>query len=101
MWAVDRSCPAGPDVAKLRVPQITGGPAECAPEEADQVTRIYRAREIPLQMRDRAEIERFFDGLELVDPGVQVVHRWRPDAATDRGATDAQVNIYGGLARKP
>ncbi|MDT3440700.1 MULTISPECIES: SAM-dependent methyltransferase [unclassified Pseudofrankia] len=79
---------------------ITHVTPDFAPEEARQVTEIYRARGIPLQARTRAEVGRFFDGLELVEPGVQVVHRWRPDAGTDLSATDAQVNLYGGLARK-
>ncbi|MBX6387556.1 MAG: SAM-dependent methyltransferase [Frankia sp.] len=87
-----------PSGSFLAISHVT---SDFAPEEADQVTRIYRARGIPLQVRTRAEIERFVDGLELVDPGIQVVHRWRPDAATDRSATDDQVNIYGALARKP
>ncbi|MBL7495902.1 SAM-dependent methyltransferase [Frankia sp. CNm7] len=79
---------------------ITHVTPDFAPEEAAQVTEIYRARGIPLQTRTRAQVGRFFDGLELLEPGVQVVHRWRPDADTDLSATDAQVNVYGGLARK-
>lgn len=31
-----------------------------------------------LSMRSRAEIARFFDGLNLVDPGVVFLSRWRP-----------------------
>jgi hypothetical protein len=48
-------------------------------------------------MRDRATITGFFDGLELVPPGVVPVSEWRPDSAQ----TAAQVSaIYGGVARK-
>ncbi|ONH28668.1 SAM-dependent methyltransferase [Pseudofrankia asymbiotica] len=79
---------------------ITHVTPDFAPEEARQVTEIYRARGIPLRARTRAEVSRFFDGLDMVEPGVQVVHRWRPDAGTDLTVTDAQVNLYGGLARK-
>jgi O-methyltransferase involved in polyketide biosynthesis len=32
--------------------------------------------------RPRAEIERFFAGFELADPGVVAVHRWRPGQLT-------------------
>ncbi|WP_083866896.1 MULTISPECIES: SAM-dependent methyltransferase [Frankia] len=66
----------------------------------ERVTETYRARGIPAQQRSRAEFARFFDGLELVDPGIQVVHRWRPDGAVP-DLTDAAVSIHGGLGRKP
>jgi hypothetical protein len=50
-------------------------------------------------LRGRSEVERFFDGLELVDPGLVQVHRWRPgSAAPDIGD---EVAGYAGLARKP
>ena len=48
--------------------------------------------------RSRAQFLRFFDGLELVPPGVEVVSRWRPDRP---GAPrPEQVSVYGGLALK-
>ncbi|SNQ49311.1 conserved hypothetical protein [Frankia canadensis] len=43
------------------------------------------------------------DGLDLVEPGLQVVHRWRPDGDGPGAAaspTDAQVSVYGTVARK-
>jgi trans-aconitate methyltransferase len=50
-------------------------------------------------MRSRAEVLRFFDGLDIADPGLVQVHRWRPgSAAPDVGD---QVAGYAGLARKP
>ncbi|KQC37825.1 hypothetical protein UK82_14350 [Frankia sp. ACN1ag] len=60
----------------------------------------YRQRAITARLRSRAEAESLFTGLELPDPGVVFVHRWRPDADVPAGLTDAAVNIYGGLARK-
>ncbi|MEK8174808.1 SAM-dependent methyltransferase [Streptomyces sp. M19] len=45
---------------------------------------------------------RFFDGLEWVEPGLVVPHRWHPDAEErEAEATDADVSIYAGVARKP
>jgi hypothetical protein len=46
-------------------------------------------------VRTRAEFTRFFDGLDLVDPGVTSVHRWRPDTDAATDITDAQVSVYG------
>ncbi|MCM3920759.1 SAM-dependent methyltransferase [Frankia sp. AiPs1] len=65
----------------------------------EQVAETYRSRGIPLQPRTRAQVARFFDGLELVEPGVQVVHRWRPDG-TATGLTDLEVSNYGAVGRK-
>ncbi|MBM2615693.1 SAM-dependent methyltransferase [Actinoplanes sp. LDG1-06] len=46
-------------------------------------------------LRSPERIARFFDGLELVDPGVVTVSRWRADA--DAPHHDS----YGGIGRKP
>ncbi|MEX5709437.1 methyltransferase [Parafrankia soli] len=64
------------------------------------VQETYLSRGVPMHLRDRAQVERFFDGLELLEPGLQVVHRWRPDGAVPADLTDAAVSIYGGLAYK-
>ncbi|MFJ2579325.1 SAM-dependent methyltransferase [Kitasatospora aureofaciens] len=63
------------------------------------VGREYNARGIPLQIRDKAETEAFFDGYELLDPGVTLVHHWRPvaDAAPVR---DQDIAMYAGVAVK-
>ncbi|MET8114854.1 SAM-dependent methyltransferase [Streptomyces prasinus] len=53
---------------------------------------------LPYNLRTVEEITSFFDGLELLEPGVVPVTRWRPDA----DASDAPVIAeHGGLARKP
>jgi hypothetical protein len=55
----------------------------------------------PAQVRTRAEVRRFFDGLELVEPGVELAHRWRPDVGSAPSVLDDQhVSLYVGLARK-
>jgi hypothetical protein len=52
-----------------------------------------------LVMRTRDEVTRFFDGLDLVAPGVVRVDWWRPDRPED--ACLNKVAIYGALGRKP
>ena len=49
-------------------------------------------------LRTRAEILRFFDGLELLEPGLVQVHRWRPGVAAP--GHDQEAADYCGLARK-
>jgi hypothetical protein len=48
-------------------------------------------------MRTRAQVEGFFDGLTLVDPGVVLTHEWRPDSGDD-GKTPGV--LWAGVARK-
>jgi hypothetical protein len=48
-------------------------------------------------MRDRAAVIRFFDGLELAEPGVVQPQRWRPDPVV---AGPDQVTAWCGVARK-
>ncbi|WP_421109915.1 SAM-dependent methyltransferase [Streptomyces sp. NEAU-S77] len=78
---------------------ITIFTGDTAPEEVAGVGREYNERGIPLQIRSKAEAERFFDGLELLDPGVTLLHHWRPDATTE-GVRDEEVAMYGGVALK-
>ncbi len=61
---------------------------------------LNEAMEEPFVPRTRAAVERFFAGLELVEPGVVQVDEWRPDGpvATREGWTNP---LYVGVARKP
>jgi Protein of unknown function (DUF574). len=47
--------------------------------------------------RTFSETERFFAGLDLVEPGVVQCHRWRPDDVTD---LDREVSCYGAVGSK-
>jgi S-adenosyl methyltransferase len=47
--------------------------------------------------RDRAECTRFFDGLELLAPGVVQPQRWRPTSRV----SGAEVTAWCGVGRKP
>ncbi|MFE9243977.1 SAM-dependent methyltransferase [Nocardiopsis sp. NPDC006938] len=54
---------------------------------------------LPIHLRTPEEIARFFDGLELLEPGVVSVPFWRP-GPTEVGLA-SEVAHYGGVARKP
>jgi hypothetical protein len=67
----------------------------------DVAQRVYADNGIPERNRDAGEFARLaFDGLELMPPGVVLVSDWRPDSRYPRPAP-AEVNLYGGVARKP
>jgi len=92
------SMPAG---SHLVLTHLTG---DFAPEQMAGVSASYARRGMTLVPRAKAEITRFFDGMEPVAPGVEVVHRWRPEMRRPgdvggAGVTDAEVSIYGGVAR--
>lgn len=86
-----------PPGSRLIISHIT---ADFDPAVGDAV-EVYRARGVTARARSREEIARFFDGLDLVEPGIQPVHRWRPDHDTDVTLADAEVSVYGAVAIKP
>ncbi|GGV53612.1 SAM-dependent methyltransferase [Streptomyces griseoflavus] len=51
-----------------------------------------------LTQRTPAAVTKFFDGLELLEPGVVSCNRWRPD--TDSAEPPTEVAMFGGVARK-
>lgn len=52
----------------------------------------------PPTFRDRAEVSRYFDGLELVDPGVVLVSEWRPGSEFE---AKSPAYLWSGVAKKP
>ncbi|MEV2276603.1 SAM-dependent methyltransferase [Nocardiopsis sp. NPDC049922] len=54
---------------------------------------------VPYHLRSVKEIEAFFDGLELLEPGVCSIPFWRPDP-TEVGVS-REIAQFGGVGRKP
>ena len=52
----------------------------------------------PSTYRSHAEVTGFFDGLELVPPGVVPIQEWRPGTPEEASAVAA---MWGGVAIKP
>jgi hypothetical protein len=59
---------------------------------------VYNKATATLNLRPRAEVEAFFDGFELVDPGLVQVPFWRPDTPPPPGSEE--IGFYGGVGRK-
>ncbi|MGH4015513.1 MAG: SAM-dependent methyltransferase [Pseudonocardiaceae bacterium] len=53
----------------------------------------------PVAVRSLQELTRFFDRVELLEPGVVSVPLWRPDPS--HIGTPVEVNAFGGVGRKP
>ena len=64
---------------------------------SDMSDRLNRLLAQPSTYRSRAEVTGFFDGLELVDPGVTPIQQWRPDTPEEASAVAA---MWGGVAFK-
>jgi hypothetical protein len=67
---------------------------------ADAATAVYAEATAPLVLRTRSDITAFFEGWDLVDPGVVQVPLWRPEAKPRRLEDTAKIGIYGGVGRK-
>jgi S-adenosyl methyltransferase len=71
------------------------------PEQVARFKALNAASPVPFRDRTRAEVGRFFDGLQLVDPGIVPVAAWRDDdRQTPRPPADV-VPYYGAVARVP
>ncbi|MFF5185962.1 SAM-dependent methyltransferase [Streptomyces sp. NPDC000345] len=65
----------------------------------EQAQEAYNASgAVPYNLRTAEQITSFFDGLELLEPGVVSVTQWRPDVSSPAPVVIAE---HGGLARKP
>jgi hypothetical protein len=53
------------------------------------------------QVRSRAEITRFFAGLDIVEPGVVFMPLWRPDAPVAEPLEPGSTLMLTGVGRKP
>jgi hypothetical protein len=64
----------------LAISHGTTGTAEEDPNDVvGSVTRVYRQASAQLHVRSLQGIQRFFDGFDLLDPGVVWINEWRPD----------------------
>jgi hypothetical protein len=72
---------------------------------SQQVTTedVYRRQTAtPGTVRSRSEVERFFTGVEMLDPGVVWVREWRPDTDEPAELPDGppQGGVWAGVGRK-
>ena len=77
-----------------------------APELWERAMVVYKADGGDAQVRSKEEVTQFFEGTELIEPGVVSPFRWHPDAETqrlvDKGEfTDIMCSLWVGVGRKP
>jgi SAM-dependent methyltransferase len=71
------------------------GQRELSTEHAE----LYRRMGTPMTMRSRDEVAGYFDGYELVDPGLVYLLQWRPGA--DDSDPPESVPAWVGVGRLP
>ena len=72
--------------------------SDANPGQNDALRKYNESGAVPYRVRRADQITRFFDGLELVDPGVVPIQQWRPDHTPFDPPKDL-VNM-GGVGRK-
>ena len=70
------------------------------PGTAGQAAAVYDKAAAPLVLRGHAEVAAFFDGFDLVEPGLVQAPLWRPDGKSPRPKDLAKIGIYAGVGRK-
>ena len=73
-------------------------PDEVPDDVTEAMKHVYSGASAQVTPRSSEDIARFFDGLELADPGLVNVTLWRPDRPAH---TPRRSLIYGGVALKP
>ncbi|MGW2071928.1 SAM-dependent methyltransferase [Streptomyces sp. NPDC001953] len=59
---------------------------------------VYNGATATLNLRSRVEVERFFAGFDLLEPGLAQIPFWRPDGPPPAGSE--VIGFYGGVGRR-
>jgi S-adenosyl methyltransferase len=70
------------------------------PGVAGQAAVGYEHATAPLVLRGFEQVSAFFDGFDLVEPGLVQAPLWRPDGRPPRPRDLAKLGIYAGVGRK-
>ncbi|MEV6315680.1 SAM-dependent methyltransferase [Streptomyces sp. NPDC051776] len=72
------------------------------PASTERVVGLYGKGGVTLRPRSRVEVAAFFEGLDLIDPGLAPAPLWRPDAGSVRpDPAGPPAPVYAAVARKP
>jgi hypothetical protein len=93
-------------MAELKAALPSGGflaiydSSDTDPDLSDALAKYNESGAEPYRLRSPQRIARYFDGLELVEPGVVPIEHWRPDPSPFEPPARLSANM-GGVARKP
>src|SRR6266545_3051370 len=69
------------------------------PPRAVAAQAVAQNHGLSVTLRSKAQAEAMLAGLDLIDPGVTLVHHWRPDP-TEPQPAERDVHVWGGVALK-
>jgi len=69
-----------------------------APGLAQALAKLSQTMAQRVTPRSREQVTRFFDGANLLDPGVVPIQQWRPDSDAEAAA---RAGMWGGVGKKP
>ncbi|MFD9223085.1 SAM-dependent methyltransferase [Streptomyces sp. NPDC060064] len=96
---VRRLVDALPSGSYLVLSQLT---ADFDPLAVQRGVDMYAAGGVTLVPRSYAEIGRFFEDLELTEPGIVQLTQWHPELGVDEVTEGNEAaSLYAGVARKP
>jgi len=70
------------------------------PGDTGQAAAGYKNATAPLVLRSREQVSSFFDGFELLEPGLVQAPLWRPEGKRPRARDLEKIGIYAGVGRK-
>ncbi len=98
------ACPAGSYLAISTMSQDEADPE--TRERLAGLLKLYEMADERVYPRDKDTIASWFSGTELVDPGLVLLHRWRPDRTAEGGLawpqheeSPARLLGYGAVGR--
>jgi trans-aconitate methyltransferase len=94
---VERLMQAVPAGSFLVVSHVPSDMHRLAPGIADAASRLSQLMTQRVTPRNRAEVTRFFDGLELIEPGVVPIQQWHPESDADAAT---RAGMWGGVGEK-
>ncbi len=79
---------------------LTHGTADFSRQGVQEARAVYEKATARLTLRGYDEFLPFFDGFELLDPGVVQVPLWRPDGPLPQASELQHIGLYGGVGVK-
>jgi hypothetical protein len=70
------------------------------PGVAGEAAASYQTATAPLVLRTFDRVSAFFDGFELVEPGLVQAPLWRPDGKPPRPKDLAKIGVYAGVGQR-
>jgi hypothetical protein len=74
--------------------------ADFRPAAARDAAAVYEQATSSVTLRTKTQVTAFFEGWDLIGPGLVQVPLWRPDGRQPRARELDRVWVYGGVARK-